>query len=151
MNKVIYWDLDGTLANCEHRKHWIKSKPKNWPAFFSGIQYDEPIFETFTVLNALLKANHNIVFATGRNEKQRDSTVQWLKNNGIHADVHYIGLWMRPDNDFRSDDIVKAELLDDIEKDHEILFAFDDRPKVVKMLRERGIFVFDVYQGTEDF
>ena len=27
----------------------------------------------------------------------------------------------------------------------------DDRPRVVKMWRENGVFVADVYQGTEDF
>jgi len=29
--------------------------------------------------------------------------------------------------------------------------VFDDRPRVVKMWRENGVFVADVYQGTEDF
>jgi hypothetical protein len=28
---------------------------------------------------------------------------------------------------------------------------FDDRPRVVRAVRARGIFVFDVYQGKEDF
>ena len=29
--------------------------------------------------------------------------------------------------------------------------VFDDRPRVVKMWRANGVFVADVYQGTEDF
>jgi hypothetical protein len=29
--------------------------------------------------------------------------------------------------------------------------VFDDRPRVVRMWRDAGIFVFNVYQGEEDF
>lgn len=153
MNKkpIIIFDLDGTLANCEHRKHWITSKPKNWKAFFKGIKGDTPIIPVMSVLTSLLKSNYNIIFMSGRSEDTREDTVQWLNDQNIHKDAHYIDLLMRKSNDFRSDDIVKSEILDEIEKDYDILFAFDDRPKVVRMLRNRGIFVFDVYQGTEDF
>ena len=151
MKPVVYFDLDGTLANCEHRKHWVTSKPKNWKAFFRGIKDDSPIEPVMSVLTSLLKANYHIIFASGRSENTREDTVQWLKDHGIYQDVHYIGIWMRQNNDFRPDDIVKSEILDEIEKAYKILFAFDDRPKVVRMLRDRGIFVFDVYQGVGDF
>jgi len=33
---VYVFDLDGTLANIDHRLHFIKTKPKNWPAFFEA-------------------------------------------------------------------------------------------------------------------
>lgn len=149
--QIVIFDLDGTLANCEHRKHWVTSKPKNWKAFFKGIEYDSPIVPVMSVLVALLKSNYNIIFMSGRSEDTREDTVNWLIEQGIHKDAHYLDLLMRKHDDFRSDDIVKSEILDEIEKEHEVLFAFDDRPKVVRMLRDRGIFVFDVYQGTEDF
>jgi hypothetical protein len=60
---------------------------------------------------------------------------------------------MRAEKDYRSDDIVKKELLDQIVVDfgQKPDIWFDDRPRVVKMLRENGVFVADVYQGTEDF
>ena len=148
---VIYFDIDGTVADARHRLHWIQSKPKNWPAFFKGIPDDSPIEPTLTVFHSLIKANHEIVFASGRSEQSRENTIDWLKKNGIYQDVHYLGLWMRKDGDYRSDEIVKAEILDEIEKEHHIMFAFDDRPRVVRMLRSRGVFVFDVYQGTEEF
>jgi len=31
--KVICWDIDGTLANITHRRQFVASHPKNWPAF----------------------------------------------------------------------------------------------------------------------
>lgn len=149
--QIVVFDLDGTLADCEHRKHWITSKPKNWKAFFKGVKDDSPIAPVMSVLTSLLKSNYNIIFMSGRSENTREDTVRWLIDQNIHKDAHYIDLLMRKSNDLRSDDIVKSEILDEIEKDYEILFAFDDRPKVVRMLRNRGIFVFDVYQGTEEF
>ena len=60
---------------------------------------------------------------------------------------------MRADNDYRHDDIVKKELLDQIVVDFgkKPDIVFDDRPRVVKMWRAKGVFVADVYKGTEDF
>jgi len=42
MTTVIF-DVDGTLANCEHRMHWIRHRPKNWAAFNRAMPYDTPI------------------------------------------------------------------------------------------------------------
>jgi hypothetical protein len=60
---------------------------------------------------------------------------------------------MRSKEDFRSDDIVKRELLDDVVADYgkKPDMVFEDRPRVVKMWRDNGIFVFDVKQKDEDF
>lgn len=32
----IVFDLDGTLADCEHRIHHITKEPKDWRAFFEA-------------------------------------------------------------------------------------------------------------------
>jgi hypothetical protein len=60
---------------------------------------------------------------------------------------------MRKAADFRGDDIVKREILDEIVADYgkKPDMWFDDRPRVVRAIRARGVFVVDVYQGTEDF
>jgi hypothetical protein len=60
---------------------------------------------------------------------------------------------MRPADDFRGDDIVKREILATIVSHfgRKPDMVFDDRPRVVRMWRDEGIFVFNVYQGEEDF
>jgi hypothetical protein len=58
---------------------------------------------------------------------------------------------MRKEGDYRDDSIVKGEIADEIEKTHNILFVFDDRPSVVRSWQKRGIWTFDVGQGCEDF
>ena len=42
MTKVIVFDIDGTLANIEHRRSFVATKPKNWKAFNAGIVNDTP-------------------------------------------------------------------------------------------------------------
>jgi hypothetical protein len=60
---------------------------------------------------------------------------------------------MRKADDFRGDDIVKREILDEMTRawGRKPDMVFDDRPRVVRMWREAGIFVFNVYQSDEDF
>jgi hypothetical protein len=58
---------------------------------------------------------------------------------------------MRAAGDFRPDDEIKSELADEVEKTYKILGVFDDRKRVVDMWIKRGIFVFDVAQGSGDF
>jgi hypothetical protein len=152
---LVVFDIDGTLANIEHRLDYVRSKPKNWKAFDAGIPNDtvnEPvaaIFRTFLTRVGLGNAV-DIVLASGRNERSRQATEDWLYENGL---IGYQKLYMRKADDFRSDDIVKREILDQIIADYgrKPDMVFDDRPRVVRMWRDNGIFVFNVYQGDEDF
>lgn len=148
---LVVFDIDGTLANIEHRLDYVRSKPKNWKAFDAGIPNDAVNPHVAAAFFALRDAGHDIIFASGRNERSRDATVAWLDANGFWSvDSH---LFMRKADDFRSDDIVKREILDLIVGafNRKPDMVFDDRPRVVRMWREAGIFVFNVYQGEEDF
>ncbi len=147
---LVVFDIDGTIANIEHRLGYVRSKPKNWAAFDAGIPNDAVNLPVAAAFNALYNAGHDIIFASGRNERTRQATEDWLRSNGL---VGYEKLYMRKADDFRSDDIVKQETLDEIIADYgkKPDMVFDDRPRVVRMWREAGIFVFNVYQGEEDF
>jgi hypothetical protein len=144
--------LDGTLANIEHRLDYVRSKPKNWPAFDAGIPNDkvnEPVARVFHSMIAS-DFNNDVILASGRSERTRQATEDWLELNGLG---HYDKLYMRKADDFRGDDIVKDEIIDEIVEDYGKLpdMWFDDRPRVVRAVRARGIFVLDVYQGEENF
>ena len=55
---------------------------------------------------------------------------------------------MRAEGDRRQDDLVKSDLLDKIRIDgFDPVIAFDDRDKVVKMWRERGLRCLQVDRG----
>jgi hypothetical protein len=149
---LVVFDIDGTLANIEHRLDYVRSKPKNWKAFDAGIPNDkvnEPVARVFHSMVAC-DYNNDIILASGRSERTRQATEDWLELNGLG---HYDKLYMRKADDYRCDSIVKDEIIDQIVSDYGKLpdMWFDDRPRVVKAVRARGIFVFDVYQGKEDF
>jgi len=146
---LVVFDIDGTLANIEHRLDYVRSKPKNWKAFDAGIPNDKVNYPVADVFWAL-RDKATILLASGRNERSRKATVEWLNRNSFGS---YAKLYMRKSDDFRNDSIVKREMLDEIIADYgkKPDMVFDDRPRVVNMWRDAGIFVFDVYQGKEDF
>lgn len=147
---LVCFDIDGTLANIEHRLDYVRSKPKNWKAFDAGIPNDKVNLPVAEVFDTLVMGGHTVILASGRNERSRIATQDWLRKNSFSS---YDKLYMRKADDFRCDSIVKDEIIDEIIQDYgqKPDMWFDDRPRVVKAVRARGIFVFDVYQGEEDF
>ena len=140
----IIVDLDGTVADLTHRRHYLSSNPKNWKAFEAGIPHDLPHQHVIDVVNTLYDAGWNILLCSGRGEQSRKDSVTQLEGFGLK----YHRLYMRAHNDFRRDDIVKSELLDQIIADgFNPSFALDDRDQVVTMWRNRGIPCFQVAPG----
>jgi hypothetical protein len=147
---IILFDIDGTLADCSGRKHFIETRPKDWDAFFEACDDDELIHHMGVLFNTLNRVKDiRILFATGRPERLRDKTVAWLDDN-LDADAHdHDRLYMRADGDFRPDHVVKSEILDRIIDDwgRKPLMVFDDRSSVVHMWRMRGIPCLQVAEG----
>ena len=147
---LVVFDIDGTLADIEHRLDYVRSKPKNWKAFDAGIPNDKVNRPVAEVFDAMIMGGHTVILASGRSERTRIATQDWLRKNSFSM---YQKLYMRKADDFRSDDVLKLEILDEIISDYgkKPDMVFDDRPRVVRAWRSQGIFVFNVYQGEEDF
>ena len=148
---LVVFDIDGTIANIDHRLDYVRTKPKNWSAVKAGISNDAVNPHVAATFFALDDAGHDVIFATGRSEDTRDATVAWLDANGFWRPSRH--LYMRKSGDHRSDVIVKREIFHQITRawGRKPDMAFEDRPRVVRMLREEGFFVFNVYQAEEDF
>jgi hypothetical protein len=144
MTKIIVFDIDGTIANIEHRRHWVASKPKNWAAFNAGMSLDT-VYEDIKWINTNFAAQgHTIILCSGRGEDSRAVTTTWLNTNGIFFD----DLYMRDHGDHRQDSIVKTELLAQIREQHgEPYLWFDDRTQVVDAIRAQGVRVLQVAPG----
>lgn len=137
-------DVDGTIANTEHRIHYITNGHKNWDAWHANSHKDEPIDEVVGILDMATHAGIKIVLCTARDEKCRDDTVTWLDDN----DIPYDALYMRKLGDRRDDDIVKFELLERIYEDgYEPILVLEDRNRVVKMWRSAGLRCLQVADG----
>lgn len=147
-NRVIIFDLDGTICNVKHRRKFVANYPKNWDAWNKGISLDTPNEAVKFMFESIVSRDDvEVLFVSGRSDEYREVTETWLEDNGFAG-----RLYMRKEGDFRDDGIVKGEIADKIiSEGNEIFCVFDDRKRVVDMWIERGIFVFDVANGGGDF
>jgi hypothetical protein len=158
MKDIIICDLDGTLCDITHRLIHVKPKTKkDWGAFFDGVLDDVVNEPVLRVLQEMTLGNcgcsygerREIIFCSGRPERCRADTVEWLRRaeeDRFHPENYK--LYMREDGDYRSDVIVKQEILDaHIDKDR-VLFVLDDRQSVVDMWRRNGLTCFQVAEGN---
>ena len=157
---MILFDLDGTIANVDARRKAANQAEDDfadanismhdsellplcrkawWKAWQDpdNIARDEPNELVVSVLRDWHERGKPIVIVSARNDKNRAVTEEWLALYGIHYDA----LYMRPDGDYRPDNVFKQELLDNIRKGGEDLIerVYDDRNQVVDMWRANGI------------
>lgn len=144
--KVVIFDVDGTLANNQHRQHFVnKSRKPDWESFFSGCDHDTPIEQMIELFKTLKEVEKfKMVLVSGRPERCRSATEKWLHENNIFFDA----LYMRLDGDRRQDFIIKQEILSSIvSKGDEILFSVDDRNETVKMWRDNNVICLQCAPG----
>lgn len=144
-SKIVIIDLDGTIANCEHRQHHVQGPgKKDWKAFFNGMEDDTLNRPLNLVLEALQECGYELYFVTARPSNYKTKTVRWLLEKAGWKEDEY-EIRMRNAGDYRADNIVKQEILDSIRTEgREILVVFDDRKSVVDMWRANGIFTCQV-------
>lgn len=126
-------DLDGVLADVRHRLTHVRSRPKNWAAFFAAAP-DDPVLprgrETVERLAEVL----DICYLSGRPEHCRVDTLAWLERQGLpHGE-----LVLRPDGDRRPARLVKVEALHRIAQTRPVRVLVDDDPLVLEAAREAG-------------
>jgi hypothetical protein len=174
--QIILCDLDGTLANIEHRKFLIEKRTcvanpehafnisstvcdqcgeslaaiPDWPAFFKACADDTPLQTTINAINALYIG---------------------MRVSGVHAEIwiasgrsgevleetvewlkEHIGqvdhLLMRKEGDYTPDDELKKSWLDKgIIPKERIFCVFEDRDRVVQMWRNEGLTCYQVAPG----
>lgn len=146
------FDIDGTIANCDHRLHYVHNKPKKWKSFFDEMVNDTPIEPTVKVLNLILSSVGNrVIFCTGRPDNYRIHTENWLSKYAPF-NKHIDRLYMRHEKDNRPDHIVKKQLLDMMRADgYNPVAVFDDRESVCDMWIENGLWLFNCGQRNSKF
>ena len=134
--KAIIVDIDGTLANVDHRRHFVEGEEKDWSSFFAAMK-DDPLNNWCkTIMDLYGQYGYYIILVTGRPKKYKKDTLIWLAKYGIWNDA----LYMRPDENHDNDDEIKRRIYEErIEPFYDVDFVIDDRDKVVKMWREMGL------------
>ena len=153
--KDIYiFDLDGTIANIEHRRHLLDSNDKNkFKIFEDECINDLPNTPVIKILNVLLATDAKILIFSGRSERVKLQTIEWLiANTALTQELlEQDGmLTMRPIDNYIEDDQLKNMWLKNmIQEDREnIIAVFDDRQTVVDMWRNNNITCFQVAPGN---
>jgi predicted kinase len=137
--EVIVCDLDGTLCDIEHRRHFVAQTPKDWKGFFDSIPAD-----TLRGDVAEMVRNKKVIFVSARPENYRTQTEDWLLKHGF---INM--LIMREAGDKRPDTEVKSDIYDKYLKNLDIVEVIDDRPCVIEMWRSKGLKVTDVGNGID--
>lgn len=120
--KAIICDLDGTLALMNGRNP------------FDASRCDEDLLNN-PVANVLINyknLGYKIILLSGREDKYKAPTLQFLENHKIDFDI----LLMRKMADNRKDSIIKKEIFDsEIQDKYLVEFVLDDRNQVIDMWR----------------
>lgn len=157
MTPLYIFDLDGTLALIDHRRHFVEQpffkdpddpfKP-DWPAFFAACVDDEPNEPVIETLHNLIESGADVWVWSGRSSEVMEQTKAWLQDHLSDAATD-IPLCMRVAGDFTPDDELKQSWLNGMSAHdrRRLVAVFDDRDKVVAMWRRHGVACFQVAPG----
>lgn len=132
--EAIILDVDGTAAQMVSRGPYDTSR------------YAEDVADKAVRALVQMVANSGVavLVTSGRDEAFYGVTAKWLADHDIPCDR----LIMRGQGDLRNDSIVKNELYETrIKGFWNVLFAVDDRNRVVDMWRAKGIKCFQAQPG----
>lgn len=140
----VIFDLDGTIANIDHRTHFVRGGSRNWTQFFAACVDDLPVPAVVASLQAHLAAGHRVRIWSGRSDVVRAETEQWLAEAGI--DPCFLE-HMRAADDNTPDVELKRYWLSQAE--HRPDLVYDDRQRVIDMWRAEGVPCFQVTANWE--
>lgn len=154
---IVVIDLDGTLCNDAHRSHLASAG--QWDEYHSLCKDDVPHADVVSFLR--MCEDETILAITGRNERFRQATYDWLGKHQLGAYIDAV--LMRGDDDYRPITEVKLRALEEylaegitFEPDAlkslviaRVLVCLDDRDKMVEAYREYGLPCWQVRPGGQ--
>ncbi len=146
--KYTVFDIDGVLADCSHRLHYIQGDTKDYEKFYSDeeVLKDTPIPNLRNILFEIqgardMGSDTDIKFITARNIKCITATAEWLEKH-FSIMVEEGDILMRPEKDWRPAHEVKEDLIKKHIGFENILFAFDDDNQVNEMYKKHGVMCY---------
>jgi len=154
---LYIFDLDGTLALIEHRRHFVtrpvgnvRGWEANWKAFYEACDRDQPNWPVIGTMLQLYSVGCDVRIWSAREDSVRGKTMMWLHT---YTRIPLIKLEqmlkMRSEGDYTPDEQLKRKWLNLMTKQerNRVCAVFDDRNKVVDMWRGEGVPCFQVAQG----
>ncbi|MEV7416568.1 hypothetical protein [Streptomyces sp. NPDC089919] len=140
---LAVFDLDGTLADTAHRQHFLERRPRDWQGFFAAAPQDPPLARGAALARESAE-DCEVVYLTGRPERCRRDTLDWLAAQGLPEGR----LWMRGDQDRRPARATKLETLRRLARGREVRMLVDDDELVCQAARAAGFRVLTADWAT---
>ncbi len=137
MGGIAVFDIDGVLADVRHRLHHLQRRPKRWDRFFALAVDDAVLARGHEMAHEAVDSGLEVVYSTGRPERYRRDTAEWLQRQGFPAgDLH-----MRANHDRRPASVTKVRVARRLAGVSQVSYLVDDDPRVVTALRRAGFTV----------
>jgi len=140
---LAVFDLDNTLADTAHRQRFLERRPRDWDAFFAAAPQDPPLPEGVALARESA-GECEVVYLTGRPERCRHDTLDWLAAHGLPEGRVY----MRRDDDRRPARFTKLAILRRLARTREIRVLVDDDELVCEDARRAGFTVLRARWAT---
>lgn len=134
-------DIDGVLADVRHRLHHLDGPQRDWDAFFRAAPDDAVLAGGRSAVERVLAEGLGLVYLTGRPERCRQATLDWLGRHDFPA----APLLMRPDRDRRPARLFKIASLRELARTSDVALVVDDDEAVVSAVAAAG---FPIVQAT---
>lgn len=129
---VVVFDIDWTLADIDHRLHHIKKETKDRKSFYTNMENDKVMLWVKEILEAMIDRWYQIVLLTGRSNEYCEETLSRLRSNWIL----FSHLLMRKSWNKDQDTEVKRWIYNRALKRQNVLFAVEDRTRVIEMWKD---------------
>ncbi len=131
---LAVFDVDGVLADVEHRRHHVSGPRRDWAAFFAAAGDDALLARGAALVRHEQDAGRLVVYLSGRPERLRAMTLNWLHDNGLPP----ADLVLRPDADHSPAVTFKLDRLREMASAFTIALLVDDDTQVVDAVRRQN-------------
>lgn len=131
--KLALWDIDGTLSDDSHRRHYFLEG--DYARYFSrSLMMSDPVLdEGRAEFVSLARSGWNLGFVTARRERNRPATESWLEAHSLKGPWP---LFMRSDDAEQSPAEFKASVIFQfLDNGYEVSFYEDDPSICVELNR----------------
>lgn len=142
----IVTDLDGTLSLINGRGYY-ESWKFDTDILNESLEFVQRSLKYGMAVYSEKPKDNELIVITGRSEagQGKAKTEKWLTENNIRYDK----LFMRKPGDFRKDYITKSEIIQELQKEYNIICAFDDRDSSTQAFRDNGVLCLQVWEDDK--
>lgn len=136
LQEAEIFDVDGTLCNVTSVRHYVTPPNRDFHSFHMASAFCPPNPEVVERVHEAKAKGRAAIVVTARMARYRTLTRKWLQS----CEIPFDSLWMRANDDFRKDAIVKREILAKIRANGFVVMkAYDDNPAVTVVWEDEGI------------